>query len=392
MADGCRILTGASVFTGETVVYDHAVVIEGDVIADIRPVTSPLPPGTVECLPDGTLLAPGFIDAQINGAGGILFNDAPTVASMLAMAKALCSFGVTGFLPTLITSPYDTMAEACSAAIEAVTVPGSGVLGLHLEGPFLGPERPGIHDPRLIRPPEEADFQLLENTARRLAGRPLLVTLAPETVPVEGIERLARMGVIVSLGHTAASYEQTMCAVAAGARGFTHLFNAMPPLASREPGSVGAALASPNSFCGLIADGIHVHPAVLAASIRAKAPGEMFFVSDAMSPLGTDLSEFTLAERTIYRRDGRLTSTDGVLAGADIDLLASVRNGVVLLGLPLEESLRMVSLYPARFLRLDRQFGRIASGYQANLALLENWREPEELVVSKTWIEGRKDG
>jgi len=383
-----QFLTGAKIFTGDRTVTGQALVVENGVIQGLVPSGS-VPSGSdVVRLPADSLLAPGFIDAQVNGAGGVLFNETPTVDAALAIAAALRPSGTTGLLPTFITDDRSKMAQACDAAVAAADQQASGVLGLHLEGPFLSRERPGVHDPRYIRAPDEADLSLLEALPARFGPHArFLLTLAPEQVSDTAISRLSASGVVVSLGHTAASYDRTTEALHAGARGFTHLFNAMPPVANREPGPVGAALDSSAAWCGIIADGIHVHPSLLRAAIASKRTGQVFLVTDAMSPVGTTAESFVLYGRTILRRDGRLTTEDGVLAGADIDMISSVRNCIRLLGLPGEEALRMASLYPATFLRLDHELGRIAPGYKANLVLLAG-AEPDWQVAA-TWIRGQ---
>jgi N-acetylglucosamine-6-phosphate deacetylase len=261
------------------------------------------------------------------------------------------------------------------------------VLGLHLEGPFLSPERPGVHLPRWMRRPEPADIEHLTATARRFGDRArLLMTLAPERVDDRDIARLAGAGITLAAGHTAATVERTRQALAAGVRGFTHLFNAMSPMLNRQPGPVAAALADPAAWCCIIADGLHVHPALLRLLVQVKPRGKVVLVTDAMPPYGTDATSFMLFGRTITRQSGRLVTDDGTLAGADIDMAQSVRNCVQLLDLPLEESLRMASLYPAAYLGLDGQLGRIATGYRADLTLLRS-----DLGVLATWVDGEEE-
>jgi N-acetylglucosamine-6-phosphate deacetylase len=261
------------------------------------------------------------------------------------------------------------------------------VLGVHLEGPFLSSDRPGVHLPRWMRRPDATDIDLLAATAHRFGDRGrLLLTLAPECVDDRDIARLAAAGVTLAAGHTAATVERTRAALAAGVRGFTHLFNAMSPMQSRQPGPIAAALADPDAWCCIIADGLHVHPALLRLLVQVKPRGKVVLVTDGMPTTGTDASAFTLFGRPIARRDGRLVTDDGTLAGADIDMAASVRNCVELLDLPLDESLRMASLYPAAYLGLDDRLGRIAPGYRADLALLRS-----DLSVLATWVSGEEE-
>ncbi len=381
-----RVLRGARLFTGEHMLDDHGVVLEGERITAVVP--APAVPADAEVLelPEGTLLVPGFLDAQVNGAGGVLFNETPTVEAALAIAAALRRSGTTGLLPTFITDAPERMRRACEAAFAAMARPSSGVLGVHLEGPFISGEKPGVHEPRFIRVPDARDLDFLTAMAARLSGKRgrLMVTLAPERVDDAVLKRLASAGVVLSAGHTAASYERAKEALAAGVRGFTHLFNAMPPPQGRQPGPVVAAFEADEAWCGVIADGFHVHPAMLRLLLRLKRPGKVFLVTDAMPPVGTEATSFTLYGHTILRREGRLVTENGTLAGADIDMVTAVRRCVHLLGLPLEEALRMASLYPASYLGLEDHLGRLAPGYRADLTLLR-----PDLTVLATWVGGQ---
>lgn len=383
-----KFISGASLFTGEQIINNVALVLhEGVIEALISPHEIPAD-SIIEELPDHCLLAPGFIDAQVNGAGGILFNDTPTPQAIKNIGKTLRTFGVTGYLPTFITDRKDKMHQACAALVEESRSSDSMALGIHLEGPFISVERKGIHNPDFIRSPDKDDIHALIQLSTQLEQHRVLLTIAPETVPVEVVAQLARAGVIISVGHTASSYNDVLESFSAGATGFTHLFNAMPPIYNREPGPVGAALSQRKSFCGIIVDGFHVHPALLRIALNSKEQGSLFLVTDAMPPVGTDVSEFFLYGKRILRSNGRLVSEDGVLAGADVTNIQLVRNCHTLLNLPLEESLRMASLYPAQFLKLDHRFGRIAKGYQADFVLLSNWTKPGDLRVENTWLKG----
>jgi len=378
-----RALTGARLFTGEAMLDGFSLIIDGDRIADLV-ADDRIPQGAelVRC-PQGSTLAPGFIDAQANGAGGVLFNDEPTEAAVLAIAKALRRSGGTGLLPTLITDDRAKMAQAAEAVNAASSTPGSGILGIHFEGPFISPNRPGVHNPQYIRPLDEEDIAFLTGLPERMPHGRVLLTIAPEEVEDSVIARLAEAGIVISAGHTVASFERTCAAVGHGVRGFTHLFNAMPPINSRQPAVTTAALTGRETWCGIIVDGIHVHPAVLKMALSAKGADRFFLVTDAMPPVGTDATGFELYGQRILRRDGRLVTEDGTLAGADIDMASAVRNCVHMLGLPLEEALAMASLRPAEFLRLDDRFGRLARGYRADLVLLG-----QDLEVLKTWVAG----
>jgi N-acetylglucosamine-6-phosphate deacetylase len=370
-------LIGARIFDGERLLDDHAVVIDGARIAAVRPVD-----GLDPALPRqhvAGLLAPGFIDVQVNGGGGVLLNDAPTVEVIRTIGAAHRRFGTTGFLPTLITDTRARMAAAVAAVRQGLAEGVPGLPGIHLEGPFLNPERHGIHEPALIHAPTAEDLAVMTSLP---AGR-TLVTLAPERVPLTVIAELTAAGVIVSAGHTAAAYEVVMAAIERGLTGFTHLFNAMPPLAGRAPGPVGAALDDRRSWAGIIADLHHVSAPSLRIAIAAKGVERIVLVTDAMSTVGCDLAEFILQGKRIIRAGGRLTSPEGVLAGSDLDMATAVRNVVRRLGLRLEDALAMASRVPAAFLRLEDELGRLAAGYRASLVLLD-----DDLQVIATWIDG----
>jgi len=371
-------LTGARIFDGNHVLEGRAVVVENSRIRAV-PHEKDLGTGIERRRIEG-LLAPGFIDVQVNGGGGMLFNDVRSVECLRTIAEAHRAFGTVGLLPTFITDTRERMAEAVEAMRQALAARVPGVLGIHVEGPFINPERKGVHNPDYMRPMEEEDLKILTSLAE---GR-TLVTLAPERNSMGAIAQLAEAGVLVCAGHTAGDYATVMEACRHGLRGFTHLFNAMPPFAGREPGPVGAGLDSVGTWCGLIVDGHHVSDAALRIAIAAKGVAGMMLVTDAMAVTGTDLKSFELHGRTIFRKDGKLTTADGTLAGSDLDMASAVRNSVQRLGLGLPDVLRMASLNPAAFLRLDHELGRIAPGYRASLVLLD-----EALHVRQTWIDGQ---
>ena len=327
----------------------------------------------------GQLLLPGFIDVQVNGGGGVLFNAEPTVDALATMGAAHRRFGTTGFLPTLITDTAEVMRKALDAVDAAIEQGVPGVLGIHLEGPFLATARKGIHDASLFRLPDADDIAAITRNRRGV----VMLTLAVEEVPLDTIRQLSEAGVLVVAGHTAASYAATRAALDAGVCGFTHLYNAMTPLGSREPGVVGAALDDPHSWCGLIVDGHHVHPVALRIAIAAKARGKSVLVTDAMPPVGADSPQYILNGQTIIARDGICQSDTGVLAGSALDMATGVRNLVNMVGLPLAEASRMASAYPAAWLGLDRTHGRLVAGQRADFAVMD-----DGLVVSETWIGG----
>ncbi|WP_407353054.1 N-acetylglucosamine-6-phosphate deacetylase [Luteimonas sp. R10] len=330
----------------------------------------------------GGSLLPGFIDLQVNGGGGVLFNNAPTVDTVRAIARAHRRFGTTALLPTLISDEVEVMRAAIAAVREAIAQGAPGVLGIHLEGPYLAPARKGTHDAGKFRVPDAGEIAL----ATSLDNGPTLVTLAPERVPAEAIRALVERGAIVFAGHTAGTYEEIRAGLDAGVRGFTHLYNAMSPLQGREPGAVGAALEDRDSWCGIILDGVHAHPASLRLAVAAKPRGKVFLVTDAMPPVGSDDPDYVLYGERITAVDGVCRNAAGVLAGSALDMATAVRNAVRLLGLPLDEAARMASAYPAQCLGLGDNHGRIAPGCRADLVLLD-----AELQVARTWIGGEPD-
>jgi N-acetylglucosamine-6-phosphate deacetylase len=332
-------------------------------------------------MPPGTWLAPGFIDAQVNGGGDVLFNDAPTPDGIAAIAAAHRRFGTTGLLTTLISDTPEKMRRA-GEAVAAAMRDSPGVLGIHFEGPFLSPERAGVHDPTMFRAPDDADLTLL-TTPRDGAT---LMTLAPECVPPGFIAALAKARVRVALGHSMATYEQTRAALAEGLTGFTHLFNAMRPLAARDPGPIAAALEDPRAFYGLIVDGEHVAPAMLRLALRGV--GHAMLVTDAMPPVGGSRNEFRLGGKDIVVRDGRVATGDGVLAGSALDMASAVRNCISLLGMSLPEALRLATAAPAAFLGMRDRLGCLAPGGRADIVALE----PDAVRVLATWVAGEGGG
>jgi N-acetylglucosamine-6-phosphate deacetylase len=332
---------------------------------------------------DGEMIVPGFIDLQVNGGGGALLNETPTLEVIRTICTAFARFGTTACLPTLITDTAEKNDTVIAAGIAAVEQGVPGFLGLHIEGPHLAVSRKGAHDPSLIRPMDEADLQRFVSARRHLPN--LLITVAAETVGPEQISRLTEAGVTVSIGHSDGTYAEVRAAVEAGATMVTHLFNAQSQLGNREPGVVGAALDLPGLHAGLIADGIHVHPVTLAAALRAKrGPGQIFLVTDAMSITGTDWTEFELTGQTVYRKDGALRLGDGTLAGADLTMIAAIRYMHETIGVSLDEALRMASLYPARAIGAESERGHLTRGARADFTVLT------DMTVRQTFIAGRQ--
>ncbi|MBC45394.1 MAG: N-acetylglucosamine-6-phosphate deacetylase [Thalassospira sp.] len=371
-------IRNARIFDGSDFLADHAVLVkDGKIDAIIA--DGSVPDGVETIDGKGQTLAPGLIDVQVNGGGGVLLNDAPDVETIKTMVAAHRKFGTTAMLPTLITDTREKMEAAITAVQEAIDGDLPGVIGIHLEGPYLNHQRRGVHPDHQIRHMEDDAIELLSGLRN---GR-TLVTLAPENVAKGAIKELVARDVLVCAGHTAGTYEDMMSAIDEGMQGFTHLYNAMSPLSHRAPGVVGAALSDDRTWCGLIADGYHVHPAVIKASVCAKAKGKMMLVTDAMPTVGAVDKRFKLGEEEIIAVDGRCALADGTLAGSDLDMISAVRNCMGMAEVGLDEALRMASLYPAQFLGLDHVLGRLAHGYQADMILFD-----DQFAVTRSWVKG----
>ena len=370
-----RVLTPQGFGTG------RAVLIEGSRISAVLEDGDARLAGAERVDLAGRMLLPGFIDTQVNGGGGVLFNDSPTLEGIRTIGAAHRRFGTTGFLPTLLSDDLGVLKQAIEAVDAAIAAGVPGVLGIHIEGPFISEARKGVHDPAHFLELDHDMVALLSS----LRNGVTMMTLAPEVTSPGVIQRLARAGVILSAGHTNATVDEVESARRHGLRGFTHLFNAMSQMSAREPGAVGAALADPESYCGLIVDGKHVDPRVLKVALSAKRHDRFMLVTDAMPSVGTDARTFQLQGRTIAVVDGYCVDEQGTLAGTALDMARAVRNAVELLGVPLEDAVRMASEYPADFLRLGAERGRIAAGCHADLVVAD-----EGLNVRETWIGGNR--
>ncbi|MEO3864353.1 N-acetylglucosamine-6-phosphate deacetylase [Rheinheimera fenheensis] len=348
-----------------------SVVIDNGLVQAITPASGDITAG---------MLVPGFIDIQVNGGGGVLFNSTPTVASLRTMLTAHARFGTTAMLPTVITDSIEVMQRAADAIAGAVAANEPGIIGVHFEGPHLSLPKKGVHPPQHIRELSEQELALY---GRADLGIKLL-TVAPENVSPAQIKQLTALKVIVCLGHSNADAATVQAALDAGASGFTHLYNAMSPLTSREPGMVGVALADADSWCGVIFDGHHMHPLAAKVALAAKPTGKLLIVTDAMSPVGTDATEFDLFDGKVIRQGNKLTDAEGRLAGSVLDMAGAVRYAIVSLGVLPDEALRMASLYPAQFLGLPAG-GQIRVGAAADLVLLDT-----DFQVQGCWIQGQQ--
>lgn len=371
-------LVNGKVFTGDAWLSNQVVIIDGEKIVALC-ATDNLPADVTATIDlQNQRLIPGLIDTQVNGGGGVLFNDSPSVETLRVMGEAHRKFGTTGFYPTLISDDLSVVKKSIAAVKQAIAEKVPGVLGIHLEGPFLNPERKGVHDASKFKIIDEAAFELLTS----LDVGKTLITIAPELTTPEMIARFVAAGVVVAAGHSAANYQQTNIALAAGLSSFTHLFNAMTPLTSREPGMVGAALEDTKSWCGIIVDGHHVHPSTLKIAHQAKANGKLVLVTDAMPSVGAIDKSFVLNDELIRCENGKLSTKSGTLAGSDLDMLAAVKNTVELVGLDIDEAIRMASTYPAAMMG-ESTLGEIKVGYTASMILID-----DNFQLIRSWING----
>lgn len=368
---------GARIFHKARLIENHALVLEDGYVTAILPETE-LTANIVRERLDGGVIAPGFVDLQVNGGGGVMFNTDTTVEALRTMSAAHASIGATSIMPTLISDSNEKTVGAIDAVAAAMKAEVPGIIGLHLEGPHLSLERKGAHDAAFIRPMQDADVALLLNAAGAIPA--LKVTVALENVTNEQINQLSKAGIIVSIGHTNATFEACKAAADAGAKCVTHLFNAQSQMGNREPGTVGAALSIGSLSAGVIADGIHVHEASLANALRAKSgPGDIFFVSDAMATAGTDLGEFTLNGRTIERHGNRLTLKDGTLAGAHLEIAQAIKLAVENCQDTLGKALARATILPAKLIGHEN-LGDICVGAPARAVYLD-----ESLNLKRTW-------
>lgn len=367
-------------FDGERMSGPSLLTIDADVIVNVEVLPKSMPDGVI-ALDSDILLAPGLIDIQVNGGGGAFLNTAPNPAAIELIARAHRRYGTTGLLPTLITDAPEVMQSLARIAADAMKIPG--VLGFHLEGPFINPARKGIHPAVHIRAPDEQDLRVLEKFSACGAS---FVTLAPEITGDDFIRAITKMGLRAAIGHSDATSHQAQHAFSCGVTGITHLFNAMSQITPRAPGIVGAAMAGDGIFAGIICDGLHVAPDNLRTAYKAMGRDRLMLVTDAMPTAASDMTGFMIGTQKITLRDGRLTGPDGTLAGAHITMIETVKNAAAMMRCPLEDALIMASRTPARFLGLEKSHGRIAPGYRADLVAFT-----PDFRVTDTWIGGRRE-
>ena len=378
-----KSFVGATIFDGFKRHLNAALIIKNSKVVEIIP-EEKVDPKTEQIVLAGGLLTPGFVDLQVNGGGGVLFNDNPSLENLKTICEAHAKLGSTSIMPTLISDSPEVKKRAISTITDALDKQVNGLVGLHLEGPHLALARKGAHEERFIRPMNEFDCLDLESLANKISK--LMLTIAPEAVSPQQITRLSKAGAIISLGHTDCTFNQAAEAVDAGATCATHLFNAMSPFGSREPGLVGAVLDSGRLFSGIIADGFHVNKASINLALRAKkGPGALFLVSDSMSTVGSHQKHFFLNDRLITRSQGKLILEDGTLAGADIHLSDAVKYMVNEVGISQDDAIRMASLIPAKVLGVESEIGCLAPDARADFLWMKN-----DLEIEKVWVGGNE--
>jgi len=371
-------IKNCKIYTGTHLLIDKVVIIENAKIVDVVS-SSGVPVGITEINLDGLSIAPGFIDIQVNGGGGYLFNDEPTVNTISQIYEAHKRFGTTSFLPTLISDSREKMMLAVEAVKFCLDKKLYGVLGLHLEGPFINKEKAGVHNNNYIRELNAEEYNELVKAAEMKVLK--LLTVAPEVVRPNYLKKLSEAGVLLSAGHSNITYNDAAKCFENGVKCVTHLFNAMSQLSSREPGLVGAALQTENVWAGIIADGFHVHYAAIDIAKRIKGR-KIFLITDAMPLVGKACRNFVLGDYKIHCRDGKCTTETGNLAGSGLDMATAVRNCVYKIGIPIEEALRMASTYVAEFLGMGFELGRIESGYSANMVIFDDRLEVKGVIVN----------
>ena len=375
-------LTHGRIYTGHEILDDHAIIVANGLIERICPLAD-VPANVEQRSVNGAILAPGFIDVQLNGCGGVQFNDtaeAVTVETLEIMQKANEKSGCTNFLPTLITTSDDLMKQGVRVMREYLAKHPNQALGLHLEGPWLNIVKKGTHNPGFVRKPDAELVQFLCDNADVITK----VTLAPEMVDPAVITQLANAGIVVSAGHSNATAKEARIGFRAGISFATHLFNAMPYMSGREPGLTGAILDANEIYCGIIADGLHVDYINIRNAKRLKGD-KLCLVTDATAPAGANIEQFIFAGKTIYYRNGLCVDENGTLSGSSLTMIEGVRNLVNHANIALDEVLRMATLYPARAIGVDKQLGSIAPGKVANLTACNH-----DFNIIKTIVNGNE--
>jgi len=358
-------LTNCTIYTTDSILTNHTVVVEEGHISRIQPVTE-LDSAIKQIDLQGANLCPGFIDLQINGCGGVMFNGDISEQTLETMQSANLKSGTTSYLPTLITSSNEDITKALTVTRQYMDKKSNEVLGVHLEGPFLSLAKKGIHRAEFIRQPEQAMVDLI------CASNDVVttITVAPENVSSDVIEQFIKAGINVSIGHSNATYEQASATIDSGATLATHLFNAMSSMIGREPGMLGA-IYDHHLYAGIIVDGFHVSYPNIRISKRLLGE-KLILVTDATAPVNADIDQFDFVGTSVYYKEGKCVGKDGTLGGSALTMIDAIKNSVKHVGIELQEAIRMATLYPARAISIDHKLGSISAGKIANLTVFND--------------------
>ena len=374
-----QALLGSQIFCGERFYDDHALLVEGKSIVDIVDKNN-TPDNFNKIELDQGILAPGFIDLQVNGGGGVLFNNSPNKESLNTIIKAHQFFGTTSVMPTVISDSLEVL-EQCIKTVTEEIKNNSSLLGIHIEGPFFNTKYRGVHQKQYISTINSDYLNLFES----LKGFPVMLTLAPECISSQQLKHLTSLGIKTLAGHSDASYDELDDAIKNGLDGFTHLFNAMGQISAREPGVVGSALHFENTFASIIVDLHHVHPSLIQLAYQLKPKGKLFFISDSMATINHGKPSFELYDEVVNESDGRLVNSEGKLAGSSITQIDAVKNAYQKCNIPLNQALAMASRYPAEYLGIENHLGSLKPGYRADLVHFDS-----NFKVHNAWVSGKQ--
>ena len=374
-----QALLGSQIFCGERFYDHHALLIDGNSIIEIVDEKN-IPNAFNKIELDQGILAPGFIDLQVNGGGGILFNNSPTKESLNTIINAHQFFGTTSIMPTVISDSIKVLTK-CTRAVTQEIKKNSALLGIHIEGPFFSLKYRGVHQKKYISKLSSEYLELFSN----LKEFPVILTLAPECISIKDLNHLASLGLKIMAGHTDASYDELEQAAKNNLNGFTHLFNAMSQISAREPGAVGAALDFDNLYASIIVDLHHVHHSLIKLAYQKKPIGKLFFISDSMATINHGEPTFELYDEVVSEQNGRITNAEGKLAGSSITQIDAVKNAYQKCNIPLDHALAMASRYPAKFIGVDQYLGSLKPNYRADLVHFDS-----NFKVNNVWTSGVK--
>jgi len=326
------------------------------------------------------MLSPGFIDLQVNGGGGKLFNNAPDKESLNIIIEAHQYFGSTSIMPTVISDSLNIL-QKCTDTISNEINNNDSLLGVHIEGPFFNVKYRGVHQKQYINTINASYLSLFE----KLDSFPVMLTLAPECISIKQLKHLKSLGFKILAGHTDASYDQLEEAIKYGLDGFTHLFNAMGQISAREPSVVGSAFDFDETSASIIVDLHHVHPSLINLSFKQKPKGKLFFVSDSMATINHGEPSFELYDEVVSESNGRIINSDGKLAGSSITQIDAIKNAYKKCKIPLESAIAMATLYPAQYLGVSHYIGQLKQGHRANLAHFDS-----SFKVHNVWLSGKQ--